>query len=179
MGNPYGQPGSGGPGSLLTSPVDVPEHVGVAGRGVVATDGRVPGMHDAGDRGRQIDVDPTALALTVLAAVAANAARGLVAGDGYILEVHGGRTTDIEAAALGGAAVAARAAGAAPGLVPGEGAVAEGDRPVRVEAGAIDLDGAPAARAAVGAFPAGPAGGLVVGERALAKEEAGEYQGAG
>src|SRR5262249_28033816 len=60
-----------------------------------------------------------------------------------------------------------------------EGAVTEGDRPVRVEAGAIDSDGAAAASAAVGAFPADPAGGLVVGERALAEEEAGEYQGAG
>src|SRR5262249_56945420 len=114
-------------GRLLPSPIDVPEHVVVAGRGLVAADVGVPGMHDAGDRGRQIDVDPAALALTVLAAGAANAARGLVAGDGYVLEVHGRRTTDIEAAALGGATIASRPAGAAPRLVPGAGAVAQGD----------------------------------------------------
>src|SRR5262249_47070955 len=106
-------------------------------RGVVAADGRVPGMHDAGDRGRQIDVDPAALALAILPAGAAAAARGLVAGHVYRLQVHGGRTTDVEAAALADAAVAARPASTAQGLRPRGGCWGGGGSPGWVRGGSL------------------------------------------
>src|SRR5262245_12159493 len=146
-----------------------PEHVVVAGRGVVAADVRVPGTHQAA-----VDVNPAAETLAVLPAGASGAARGLVAGNVYVVEEHGGNIEDA-ATAPADAAVAARPAGAARGLVPREGAAAEGDRPVR----ANGLVSAPLADAAVRAGPADAARGLVADERAVADEEAAEGATAG
>src|SRR5262249_44709735 len=102
------------------------------------------------------------------------AARGLVAGNVYVVEVHGGKIEDA-ATAPADAAVAARPAGATRGLIPREGAVAEGDRPVH----ANGLVSAALAEAAVSAGPAGAARGLVAAERAVADEEAAEGATAG
>src|SRR5262245_3622398 len=146
-----------------------PEHVVVAGRGVVAADVRVPGTHQAA-----IDVNPAADTLAVLPAGASGAARGLVAGNVHVVEGHGGKIEDA-AAAPADAAAAARPAAAARGLVPREGAAAEGDRPVC----ANGLVSAALAEAAVSPGPAGAARGLVADERAVADEEAAEGATAG
>src|SRR5262245_51211306 len=148
---------------------ELPEHVVVAGRGVVASDVRVQGTHQAA-----VDVNPAADTLAVLPAGAGGAARGLVAGNVYVVEEHGGNIEDA-ATAPADAAVAARPAGAARGLVPREGAAAEGDRPV----GANGLVSAALAEAAVSAGAGGAARGLVADECAVADEEAAEGATAG
>src|SRR5262249_26315711 len=91
--------------------IEGPEHVVVAGRGVVAGDGRVPGTHPAAIE----DVDPAADTLAVLPTGARGAARGLVAGDVHVLEAHGGQVAEDAAPTPADAAVRPRPRRPPPG----------------------------------------------------------------
>src|SRR5262249_5924766 len=104
-----------GAGAASTARVEGAEHVVVAGGGVGALD---LGVHEG--HGATGDVDPAAHARAV--AAAAVAARGLVVGDGAILDARGG-VVEVNAAAEAVAAVNARAAG---DHVAGDGRIRDG-----------------------------------------------------
>src|SRR5262245_10842689 len=144
--------------SLLADVAEIPEHVIVAGGGVVAPG---PGLLDA--HGPSSDVDAAAHALAVGRPVTAVAAEGLIASDARLLEGHGAGIV-VEPAAEGVAAVAAHGAAGPDGEVVIDLAMAdgEGSKERRVAIGHAAANGmarvAPvAAGAANGPVPAQPA----------------------
>src|SRR5262245_5962999 len=152
--------------------VEIPEHVVVAGRGVVGEDGR----HEvrARDPSRR-EEEATALAQARAAAVPRGAAVGPVERDQAAQECEARRAlwggpAVKDAAALAVAAVAAVAAGAAGGRVQDDRRVGESaDRPVQIdEAATLARPAGAAQEAAAAPVAAGTAGGLVEDEQTVA-----------